>query len=227
MVNAAEVLQTDRRGSVFDEYVSLGYNCEVAFQLRRALGRDESGFFNWGIFDIDSLIALIESRFEGAFCLGQRGWDESNQLARETHYRFSFHGPWRPGRPLDDPQFAEGLVAHRTKVKHLADRFPNHQGRRLYLCRPACTQPAEKVERLAKLLSRITPDATLVLMRLSCESSSNARHPMIAERILERAAPADAAEDGHAPSWDAVFAEFPHRDLIASRNVADAWLRRG
>jgi hypothetical protein len=33
--------------ALFDEYVSLGWNCEAAFQIRRALGRDDASFFNW------------------------------------------------------------------------------------------------------------------------------------------------------------------------------------
>jgi SAM-dependent methyltransferase len=73
--------------------------------------------------------------------------------------------------------------------------------------------PTEKVERLAELLGEITPDATMVILRLSREASSGASHPMLRERVLKRAAPTDDTPDGHVASWDTVFAEFPHRAL--------------
>jgi SAM-dependent methyltransferase len=196
----------------FDEYISLGWNCEVAFQVRRVLGRDDASFFNWGIFEIDSLISLIEARFEGTFNADAIAWDADYQLPRDHNFDFAFHGPW--GFELhDDPAFLIKLQAHQAKAAHLARRFLTPRGRRLYLYKPPYTMPTEKVERLAELLAEITPDATMAIFRLAHESSSNATHPMLRERVLQRAAPVDDASDGHLASWDTVFAEFPHRAL--------------
>jgi hypothetical protein len=197
----------------FDEYVSLGYNCEVGFQIRRILGHDEASYFSWGIFPIDSIIALIEAKFCGVFNRDSLAWDKSHQLPRETTFDFAFHGPWHTDNPTNDPDFERALSEYRHKAAHLARKFLRPGGNRLYIYKPICTQPKEKVDRLAQLLASISPQSTMVLLRLSYETSSNATHPMIVERVLEHAAPADAVDRAHEPSWDRLFAEFPHKAI--------------
>ncbi len=197
----------------FDEYVSLGWNCEAAFQIRRVLGRDDSSYFGWGIFEIDSLIRLIEAWFGGTFDADALTWDDDYRLPRDRNFDFAFHGPWAAGESRDDPALLPKLQDHRAKAAHLANRFLTPRGPAALLYKPPCTMPAEKIDRLAGLLAEITPDVTMVILRLAHESSSNATHPMLHERLLRRAAPIDHASDGHLASWDAVFAEFQHRAL--------------
>lgn len=217
----------------FDQYVSLGYNCEVGFQIRRLLGHDETSYFSWGIFHIDSIIALIEEKFCGVFNHDSLAWDKSHQLSRETKFDFAFHGPWLTGHPINDPEFERELSEHRQKAAHLAQKFLRPGGNRLYIYKPICTQPKEKIDRLAQLLANISPQSTMVLLRLGYETSSNATHPMIVERVLEHAAPADAADMAHEPSWDRLFAEFPHKairptcttDWVPSHQLHDSTLR--
>ncbi len=47
----------------FDEYVSLGSDCEVGFQFRRVLGHDSSSFCNWNVTGIAALERLLATRF--------------------------------------------------------------------------------------------------------------------------------------------------------------------
>lgn len=141
----------------FDEYVSLGYNCEAAFQIRRVLGRDEVSYFSWGIFHIDSILALIEAKFCGVFERDSIVLDGCHQLPQETKFDFAFHGPWLAGNPLDDPEFEEALVEHRQKAAYLAEKFLRTGRRRLYVYKPICTQPPENIGLLAKLLASISP----------------------------------------------------------------------
>ena len=46
---------------MYDHFVSLGFNCEAAFNFRRLLGRDDSSYFNWLVAPFGSMIKLIES----------------------------------------------------------------------------------------------------------------------------------------------------------------------
>lgn len=193
----------------FDEYFALGHNCEVAFQLRRVLGRDENSFFSWGIFEIDALISLISTDFAGILESQNIGWDEVNNLPRDDSHGYSFHGPWS-GRPHDDPGFLDHLKGQQQKASYLIHRFHNPKGRRCYFYKPPFTMPGEKVAQLADLLQARTPDAVLVLLRHADHTPTEVRHPFVEERILNRFAPVSDATDGHVASWDRVFTEFAH-----------------
>jgi hypothetical protein len=129
---------------------------------------------------------------------------------------YMFHGPecWALGQLLAGSEFESGLEEHVSKCDYLREKFFAPRGRRLYLYKPQYTMPTEKVERLAELLAEISPGALMVLFRISHHTSSNATHPMICERAIGFHAPSDAMIEGDTASWDAVFAEFPHRDLI-------------
>lgn len=201
---------------LFDEYVSLGWNCEGAYQIKRALGRDDSSFFSWNVTPIDALVSLIHGRMAGAYSSTAVGWDANWQLARESLYGFSFHGPWAAGDPHADSDFDAKLARHRAKAEHLAAKFFEPRGRRLYLYKPEWVDPTKthKIELLAKLLANVSPDAVLVVVREAKHLPCAARHPILCERIIQRQAPVTDARDADLDSWDAIFAEFPHRDLI-------------
>ena len=51
---------------MYDNYVSLGSNCEAAFQLRRLRGRDVALVFNWLVTPIDALVS-VRPDFAGVY----------------------------------------------------------------------------------------------------------------------------------------------------------------
>jgi len=50
----------------YDEYVSLGGNCEIGFQFRR-YGKEPSSLFTWLVSDIDKIINVLSSDFENFY----------------------------------------------------------------------------------------------------------------------------------------------------------------
>ncbi|MCF6243624.1 MAG: DUF1796 family putative cysteine peptidase [Sulfurovum sp.] len=50
----------------YDEYTSLGGNCEIGFQFRR-YGKEPSSLFSWLVSDIDKIIHVLSNDFEDFF----------------------------------------------------------------------------------------------------------------------------------------------------------------
>lgn len=190
----------------FDEYVSLGGNCEVAFQLRRLLGRDSSSFFSWLFVDLDQVNALLGNRFAGILRPENLGrWPGGMVL--DQAYGYKFHSPFATEEPQADPEFEQKLADHRSKAEYLIDKL-NQPARRAYFFKPMepLTSP-DGLEELRSHLAAIGGDFALILLTeqpLNFELGDR-----IFNRTLERFAPYDNATDGHEPSWDRVFSEFP------------------
>lgn len=194
----------------FDEYVSLGGNCEVAFQMRRALGRDQSGICSWWFMDLPALLALLRDGFRKILMPNNLiPWP--GHMVRDTAYGYCFHSPFEAEQPIDDPNFADLLAEHREKVEHLKGRFYRPSGRRVYFLK-LVQQPLDG--ELAELVSHLrTIGADFALVVLTVEPMEADLGPEVHFRTLERFAPIEAAQDGHEPSWDRIFAEFPHTAL--------------
>lgn len=209
---------------LFDEYLSLGSRCETSFQIRRALGRDESCFFGWGVFDLTMIRVLIRLEFASIFRAENIGWDPVDHLAKDRLYGFTFHGPWDAHNgppPHLDPDFDAHLEDVQARGRHLVHKFWNPKGRRAYFYRLNSNPQAWEVDQVAAALAEISPDDRLVILRRPNDPPTGATHPMVRERVLQFFAPDFNCDLGgdHA-SWDAVFAEFPHSDLIRERIAA-------
>lgn len=191
---------------MFDEHVSLGGNCEVAFQLRRLLGRDSSSFFSWLFVDLGQVNALFGNRFAGilrAENLG--GWPGGMVVDRA--YGYKFHSPFATDDPHADPEFEQKLSEHRSKVEYLIDKL-NQPARRAYFFKPL--EPLTSPDRLEKLRAHLTDiGGDFALIVLTERPLTFDLGDRVFNRTLERFAPYDNATDGHEPSWDRVFAEFP------------------
>ena len=176
----------------FDEYVSLGSNCEVAFQLRRG-GQTTAHFFDWASTPTCALIALLQDRF-AAISADRRLDPQPDGMVLDHHYGYRFYGPY----------CAE-------KAAHLATKFLKPTGRRCYILKLAQTITKKDLRNIMRALRAINPDVTLVVLRHAKYASRPLTMPGVADRFLRRLAPLEDAHDGHIVSWDHVFMEFPLR----------------
>lgn len=202
----------------FAQYVSLGGNCEVAFQFRRALGRDESSFFSWDFVSVPQVVALLENRFAGILeAQNIASWVDADRMAWDKAYGYRFHSPFATAEPHDDPEFDSRLAEHRQKAAYLIQKLYADAGPRAYfiVLREAWTP--QDLTRLNELLSDIGHDYQLVV--LSDTDATLDLGPNVAFRRLTHLAPVEDAPAGHEPSWDAVFAEFPHVEMLSSRAI--------
>ncbi len=202
----------------FSHWVSLGFNCEVAFQMRRVLGRDSSSFFSWNITPLAALSSLLDSRFAGILQPGNLSDHGDGVLVRDASHGYSFHSPFATPNPHDDPAFAGKLAEFRVKVGYLLDKFAAiaASGEPVaYFHRTEEPDARAIGEHLMELLGRYHGEVrnfVLVLIQPQDRQEPDWATPRLANRYLRRLAPFDDAPDGHVQSWDRIFAEFPHRE---------------
>jgi hypothetical protein len=72
-------------------YVSLGENCETAFQIRRYLGYDLSSFFSWNITFLPSLIRILDDGFNHLIKFDNLSWKVGDSLVYDNSYDYFFH----------------------------------------------------------------------------------------------------------------------------------------
>jgi hypothetical protein len=205
---------------VYLEYIPLGINCEVAFQIRRILGFDSSSFFSWNVTKMESVISLLEHRFAGIL-----NWDDitpvsGNDLLSDPSHDFKFHSPFLRGRVKDDSEFDQKREIFEKKVAYLTEKFfivraPNDYSAYFYKYdgNDSPVYVHKRALRIRDLLCEIHRNGNFVLVILQHESRTEApwAEPNLSNRYLKRVSPWSDATDGHVQSWDRVFRDFPHR----------------
>lgn len=203
---------------MFDNYVSLGHNCEGAFQFRRLLGRDVAYYFNWLVTPLDALVEILRADFAGAYRRENLEVTQDVGMVLDRNYGMKYHSAFRKelGRALEGPRFAELYAESSAKYAMLADRFralaasPN---RVLYVVKTAHETARERGAELRDLLAGRYPDHDfeVALLQTSDRHEADWGEPRLHNRYLDRFADPARAHDGHVTSWDRVFAEFPLR----------------
>lgn len=201
----------------YSEYVSLGINCEGAFQIRRILGHDASSFFSWNVTPLPALEALIQSRFEGIL-----QWENISSsgggLLHDSSHNYKFHSPFSCEDFSNDSEAKRKFSEHKEKAGYLVSKFlrsreldestvyfykAEDQGEDLEFRKIIC--------RVRDLLGKIHESSQFSLVVLQDESRRDSawQEEFIFNRYLKRTAPWSDATDGHVQSWDKVFREFP------------------
>jgi hypothetical protein len=204
----------------YQHYVSLGYNCEIAFQFRRLLGLDSSSFFSWNITPFRALQSLLKSGFSGILAAENLRKHGDGSLVWDKSHEFAFHSPFSTPEPHDDPNFAEQLEAFRKKTKYLIDKFVEvaHSGETVaYFYKTEEADAHTAAVALRFLLDEYhqgRDNYTLILLQTADRAESDWGEARIANRYLKRFGPWHDATDGHVQSYDKVFREFPHVDTM-------------
>lgn len=73
----------------YDEYISLGSNCEIGFQFRR-YGKEPSSLFSWLVSDIDKITNILQQDFKG-FYEFEDLIPYAHNMVKSTKSGFSFH----------------------------------------------------------------------------------------------------------------------------------------
>jgi hypothetical protein len=217
--------------------VSLGYNCEIKYQLSRALyeprhpGASEHDFrqalmtpelgqqtferhiFDWQITPFEAVLAYLQADFEGVF---ERA--DLELLDGEPHHRMlktrhphDFHPV---GGVVDEAALDVGYPAARAKFEHLADKFRrllNTPGPHLYVFRQI--RIYDDAVRLLDLLRARNPahDARLLFVDFDGED----QHLDALEGQVFRGwlplkpdKPADRVWEGDDARWSQILAPF-------------------
>lgn len=205
---------------MFSEYISLGKNCECAFQIRRILGRDSSSFFSWNVTPLPAVDSLIRNRFQGILQLQNITPHADGSLLNDASHGFKFHSPFNGFR--DDPAFEKKFQDYKSKQRYLIDKFfrAREPGERTAYFYKADAEPEDRedirdrVRAVRDTLVQARGDSAFALVIIQDKQFQEPAwdDALIFNRYLARLAPWYDATDGHVASWDRIFAEFPHSE---------------
>lgn len=200
---------------MFKRYVSLGQNCEVAFQFRRVLGTDESSFFSWNVTDFNSAIQLIENDFKDILMESNLERHENGGMVKDKKYNYLFHTPFSTPEPCSDPEFALKLNGHRQKANYLINKMRESysaEWKTAYFYVSSETECRASSVALRDVLLKVhtKPNFTLIVLQDEnmIEKSWDEQH--LHNHYLKRLAPWHDATDGHVSSYDKIFRLYPH-----------------
>ena len=203
----------------FSHYVSLGNNCEVAFQFRRVLQGDSSSFFSWNVTELPALSSLLQSRFSGILDWSKINCRSDAELIDDPSHNYKFHSPFRNIQDKPDEVINAAQVDYKHKVDHLLSKFyqqGKENSRILYIYKHDGLQVGKELQGLlANIVASLTDVAGYGNFLLVVVQHEERREPdwgdtVLKNRYMKRLAPWSDATDGHVLSWDAVFREFPH-----------------
>jgi len=207
---------------MYDFYTSIGENCEVAFQIRRVLGFDDSSFFSWNITPILAFSRLVDDEFSGIMEPSKMSF-HNEALVMDGRYGYMFHTMFPAGQDIVFDDYPEVVSQHREKARYLIDKlYENARSAQRVLYVYKCSgllegdlagAPSDKAMEIAKRLRRIHADRDnfdLVFVQDAAHREEDWGLPNVKNRYLTRLASFADATDGHVQSWDRIFAEFPH-----------------
>lgn len=144
----------------YDHIASLGYNCEIAYQLFKHNRFLESNLFAWSY--IPSLDRLIEVLGDVSM-IGRDGYAVTGHaLYNDKTTGIGFHGRAKPSEVADNPAaVAEDVRELTGRVAFLKDKFiktARDEGRKLYAIKIKSGEPDvfAKLERLRGRLTALT-----------------------------------------------------------------------
>lgn len=198
----------------YQHYISLGSNCEIAFQFRRVLQQDSSSFFSWNVTDCSALLRLLKTRFEGVAELDNIRPHSHPSMLLDTRYDYLFHNPFATGEPSEDPQFDTTWAAYRSKVEYLVAKFLRDAAsddRTAYFYKTDEEDVRGKARLIRDALQDLHPkdNFDLVIIQTRDREEADWGESRLRNRYVRRFAPFDDATDGHVSSYDAIFREFP------------------
>lgn len=202
----------------YDHLLSVGCQCQVAYQIRRFTGDTTSHFFDWLYTPIAGLLDTLETDFQHIFeqqnlefahdelCINRTVRDKRNGLDLFHSLPKAEDGGVR--RDILEGDFS----AYREKFSFLASRWlKTTKGGKVLFVRhipPANVGESKQIPRLRDLLSFKYPDLQFDILMLetnNSESRGTPEPPRIIERQIWAAEIAEAKWPGDAESWDKIF----------------------
>lgn len=203
---------------MYDYYVSLGENCEAAFNFRRILGKDISSYFNWLVTSLDSLIKIVSDDFDGDFEKGNLYYKhDQTSMVTDRKYNISHHNTFKDGQ-LSGVEFEALYTNQVEKLSLLKRRFralANSDQSVLYFIKVSAMTGIKDVQKkcahFRDLMTKTYPDHKFDIVVLQDKDRIEPQwdEPNIFNRYVDRFAPFNNVPDFHKESWDRIFNEFP------------------
>jgi hypothetical protein len=109
----------------FDRVISLGTDCEIAFNLRKFFGVERAYPFDWWFTPLDAVAPVLLSRFALEIDRSNLTLVGGGRSILNRKYRILHHHdfPRLPGSRLIDPDWTSTIDACRAKFASLGRRF--------------------------------------------------------------------------------------------------------
>lgn len=204
---------------MYSRYVSLGQNCEVAFQFRRIFGSESSSFFSWNVTNFNAATQLINNDFAGILIDSNLQVESDTDMILDKSYNYYFHSPLPTSHSLDEDEFKSKMETHREKAHYLINKFRESYNSSDLIAyfyvtnEPDCKDPALAL-RDALLSKHKNRNFTLVILQDESRREEPWEEECIANHYLKRLAPVQDASDGHVSSYDKVFRQYPFNGVV-------------
>ncbi len=198
--------------NAYDSVVSLGYNCEVEFQLERIGLRERHPLFAWMFVPLHSLTGVIANKLMDLASPENVVINEDgSNILYDKRFQVYYHGPKELTK--DHPRAARLLEIFSQGVNVAANGFcanAQSSARTLYILKVENASSREDVERLETAIETVFPqhDFQLAVVRERADSNAKSPRSRISQHFVERFAPIEEAYAGLVEDWDQVFREI-------------------
>lgn len=206
--------QAGSKNVMYKRYVSLGRNCEVAFQFRRFFGKENSSYFSWNVTSFDAAINLIKNYFNGVLLDKNIEGNGDSGMVWDRAYEYLFHTPFSTDVPQNDPEYQSRIDNHRQKAEYLINKFRgsyNETGMTayFYVTDDGDCKTKSLIFRDTLSEKHQSKNFTVIILQDESKKEPSWGEECLENRYLKRLAPWADATDGHVSSYDRVFREFP------------------
>jgi hypothetical protein len=214
----------------YDEYVSLGGNCEIGFQFRR-YGIEPSSLFSWLVFDIDKIIKAIDNDFKDFY-----EFDDlipyTHNMVKSKKYGLCFHTQMLSSKSLktNKLEFVDSIkklkkyhTSEQNKYKYLVDKWNKltHSKSKVAYFIKDQNYSDEKIKSLKRFIGQKYPSHkfTLIVIKEGQEFKFITVNKNLAICFVRAFSDIHYSWASDLYSWDKIFELYPLKNLDKYRST--------
>ena len=219
----------------FDEYISLGDNCEAGLQFWR-INYHEGSIFRFSIIDSEDLTNLIRSNFKNIFLKENLNPAPVDYMVRDTKTNIALHSALYPsldkvsGKRFfrNDYDFDEVYREEKRKVDYLVEKWRelvSSPKRVLYFIKRNQLSNQNDAEMVLETFLEIYPEHNFIILYIQPESlrEPDWEHEKLHNVYVDFLAPYDNSEKGaDAKGWDKLFTQYPLKKCSQAGTSSDS-----
>ena len=212
----------------YDEYISLGGNCEIGFQFRR-YGKEPSSLFSWLVSDIDKITNTLEKNFQD-FYEFEDLIPYAHDMVKSTKSGFSFHSRMHSkyNSKIKKMEFIHSIDKRReffekekSKYNYLIEKWNNLSRSELkvvYFIKDMLNYDDKRIIRLEQVIKNKFPKHNFKIVvvregkRLPKESLTSNADICYVNFFSDKKHPAVQIIDLDA--WDKIYALYPLKNAL-------------
>lgn len=206
----------------FDEYISLGDNCEAGFQFWR-IGYDESSIFRFSVIDSHNLTTLLDNNFADIFLKEYLEPASVDHMVRDTKNKIAFHSSLYSSLDevsglrsfRNDYDFDAVYRQEKKKIDHLVKKWKDlvsSSKRVLYFIKKNEHSSRKDAENVLSTFLNNFPNHNFLIVYIQPKALFEVDwgYDKLHNVYVDFLAPYDNAEKGaDTNGWDKIFERYP------------------